>query len=182
MTLYLPPLVPGWLWFVVLMVSFPPLVRPMRSMRSSMGWGLGSCWLAWLHLPCVPISFALGFQHLWAEATGGGMPLSAVYALQCTSLVVLALGRLVSSRAVPAGLGLGPAGPGLVSKLLAVEALQGSAHKGPQSEAPVSSGESDGVLFPRQYYLYQVCWFRLFFLCIPLGHPGGFDDLLVLEE
>ena len=100
------------------------------------------------------------------------MPLSAVYALQCTSLVVLALGRCVSSRAVPAGLDLGPAGPGLVAKLLAVEALQGSAHKGPQLEAPVPSGKSDGVLFPHQYYFDQIGGFRLLFFCVRAYKQG----------
>ena len=64
-------------------------------------------------------------------------------------------------RAVLAGLDLGPAGPGLVTKLLAVVALQWPTHKGSHPEAPVPSGKSGGVLFPHQYYFDHICRFRL---------------------
>ena len=114
------------------------------------------------------------FQFLRAEPTGGCMPQYIVYALQCAIFVVLALVRCVSSSVVPAGLEIWPAGPGLVAKLLTVEALQWFSHKGPHSETPVPSGKSDGALFPYQYYLYHVCGFRLLFLCIPFCLPGGF--------
>ena len=78
----------------------------------------------------------------------------------------------MSTHSVPAGLDIGPAGPGLVAKLLTVETLQWFSHKGPHSETPVPSGKSDGVLFPNQYHLYHVCGFRLLFLCIPFCRPG----------
>ena len=100
-------------------------------------------------LICSRLLVSLGRADWWWHA-----PVYSLRTLVC-DFFVLALVRYVSSSEVPAGLDIGPAGPGLVAKLLTVEALQWSSHKGPHSDTPVPSGKSDGVLFLYQYYLYQ---------------------------
>ena len=91
---------------------------------------------------CSRLPISLGRADWWWHA-----PVHSLRTLVC-DFGVLALVRCVSSSALPAGLDIGPAGPGLVATLLTVQALQWFSHKGPHSETPIPSGNSDGVLFP----------------------------------
>ena len=74
------------------------------------------------------------------------MPLSVVDILLCESFVVLALVACASSGTVPVGLDIGPAGPGMAAKLLAVEKLQWFYHVRSQLVTSVSLGKSGGML------------------------------------
>ena len=113
---------------------------------------------------CFRLPVSLGRGDWWRHAPVRSLR-TLVYESRCPCT-----GPMRVVPRIPTGLDLGPAGPGLVAKLLAVEVLQGSAHKRPQSEASVPSGKSDGCCFPTSTILTKLvgsaCCFSVFHLVI----------------
>ena len=100
-------------------------------------------------------------------------PMSTVCTFECSLFVVLALVGVMSSCAISAGLDFRHAGPGMMAELLAIEALLMAFHKGPHSEAPISSAKSRRLFLPCQNYLQHVCVVCQFCVVVPLCHLCG---------